>query len=165
MPFRPLSKASNNQGSKQFPCNANKQCHFCKNKGHIQSECRKKKWAEANKIKPKSDNYQNNKSYNIDSNSKYNTSPQSSRGNVDNKTFIRCNYCNIKGHGIAECRHRQKEEYDNAGSGTIWCRYCKCAGHTIDVCKKRINKEQAGGDKFLGNRGYIRLHSKSKEVL
>ena len=72
---------------------------------------------------------------------------------MDNKTFIRCSYCNIKGHGIAECRFRQKEEYNKAGAGTIWCRYCKCAGHTIDACKKRMYKEQVGGDKFLGNRG------------
>ena len=54
---------------------------------------------------------------------------------------------------IAECRFRQKAEYNGAGSVNIWCRYCRCAGHTIDVCKKRINKDQAGGDKFLGNSG------------
>ena len=47
-----VPKSSNNQGGKQFNSNANKQCHFCKNKGHIQSECREKKWAEANKSKP-----------------------------------------------------------------------------------------------------------------
>ena len=99
---------SSKQGGKQSSSNSTKQCHYCKIKGHIQSECRKKKWAEANKTNPKSDNHQNNKSYNSDSNFKYNPSPQSSQGNVDNKTFIRCTYCNIKGHGIAECRFRQK---------------------------------------------------------
>ena len=61
---------------------------------------------------------------------------------------MRCNFCNIKGHGIANCRHRQKEEYNNAGnqgSGTIWCKYCKCAGHSIALSKTRINKLSQGG--------------------
>ena len=58
---------------------------------------------------------------------------------------MRCNFCNIKGHTIAICRFRQKEEYPNAGNNsnynTVSCKYCKCAGHTIAVCKKRIWKE------------------------
>ena len=70
-----VPKSSNNQGGKQFNSNANKQYHFCKNKEHIQSECRKKKWAEANKSKPKPDNYQ--KSYNNDNNFEYNPNPLS----------------------------------------------------------------------------------------
>ena len=37
-----VPKSSTNQGGKQSNSNATKQCHFCKIKGHIQSECRKK---------------------------------------------------------------------------------------------------------------------------
>ena len=54
------TNTGNNQGNKQISnTNANKQCHYCKNKGHIIAECRKKIWADANNKNPK-DNYQNN---------------------------------------------------------------------------------------------------------
>ena len=108
-------------------------------------------WAESNNKNSKN-NYQNNRNYNNGNNFKYN--PNQNKGNGDNKDNIRCNFCNIKGHTIATCRHRQKEEYLNAGNGganTSWCKYCKCAGHTIAVCKKRIYKESQGGSNSNNN--------------
>ena len=141
------SNSGNNQSNKQKSNpNAGKQCNYCHNKGHIIAECRKKLWAEANNKNSKN-NYQNNKNYNNGNNFKYN--PNQNKGNDGNKDNIRCSFCNIKGHTIATCRHRQKEEYQNAGNGganTSWCKYCKCAGHTIAVCKKRIYKESQGGN-------------------
>ena len=70
-----VPKSSNNQGGKQSNSNATKQCHFCKIEGHIQSECRKKKWVEVNKSKSKPNSYQ--KSYSNDSNFRYNPNLQS----------------------------------------------------------------------------------------
>ena len=144
---------SSKQGGKQSSSNSTKQCHYCKIKGHIQSECRKKKYAEANKSVSKPDSYQ--KSYSNDSSFKFSPNLQSSQGIGDNKPFMRCSFCNIKGHLVAECRFKQKAEYNNNG-GTLFkvCKYCKCAGHLIEECKKRMYKEQNwNGDKFLGQIG------------
>ena len=102
------TNSGNNQGNKQGSNpNSNKQCHYCKNKGHIIAECRKKIWAEANNKIPKN-NYQNNKNYTNESSFKYNPSSPTSGSNGDNKTIMRCNFCNIKCHGIANCRLRQR---------------------------------------------------------
>ena len=141
------SNSGDNQSKKQNP-NAGKQCNYCHNKGHIITECRKKKWAEENN-KSSKNNYQNNKNYNNGNNFKYNPNHNKGYQNRGNKDNIRCSFCNIKGHTIGTCRHRQKEEYQNTGNGganTSWCKYCKCAGHTIAVCKKRMYKESQGGN-------------------
>ena len=137
------SDSGGNSGNKQSNSpNANKTCNYCHNKGHIISECQKKVWAEANN-KSSKNNYQSNKNYNNGSNFKYN--PQQNKGTSGNKDNIRCNFCNIKGHVIANCRHRQKEAYQNAGN-VERCNYCKCAGHNISVCRKRIYKESHSGN-------------------
>ena len=116
------------------------------------SECRKKKWAESNNISSKN-NYQNNKDYNNGNNFKYN--PNQNKGYSGNRDNLRCNFCNIKGHTIATCRHRQKQSYLNEGNfdaSVSWCKYCKCTGHTISVCKKRIFKEsQSVSNSNFGN--------------
>ena len=142
-------KSSNGQGGKQNSNKSSKQCYYCNKSGHIKSECRKKKYDDNNKTKVSSDSSQGNKSYSNysnNSNFKYNTSVQPSQTNVVNKTAVRCSYCNIKGHMIAECRFRQKAEYNGAGSVAVWCRYCRCAGHSIDVCKKRTYKDQVAAN-------------------
>ena len=143
-----IPKASK-QGGKQSSSNSTKQCYYCKKNGHIQSQCRKKQFDEANKTVSKSDNYQ--KSYGNDSSFKYNPKVQYSQSNKD----VRCTFCNIKGHKVVECRFKQKAEY-NTNGGTLFkfCRYCKCAGHIIEECKKKMWKEQNGnGDKNQGQTG------------
>ena len=123
------------------PAHANFTCSFCKNKGHIQKDCRKKKYAESQGAVPKN-NAQTNKSKNNDSNFKFN--PKQNAGNKNNSNDIRCSYCGLKGHIIATCRHRQKAAYqsNNTVPDAPFCKYCKGYGHLISVCKKRIEMEE-----------------------
>ena len=136
------SGSGGNPVNKKNNPDANKTCNYCHNKGHTSAICRKKAWAESIGRNPKS-NYQNNKNSANGNNFKYN--PQQNKGSGGNKDNIRCNFCNIKGHMIANCRFRQKEAYQNSGNVERY-NYCKCVGHHISVCKKRLYKESQSGN-------------------
>ena len=117
---------------KQSSNNSIKQCYCCSENRHIHSEYRNRKCDVVNKTVSNAHTHaSNNDSF------KYN--PYSSQRG------LRCFFCNIKNHRIAECRFKQKAEY-NSNGGIIFkfCRYCKCAGHVIEHCKKRMFKEQIG---------------------
>ena len=117
---------------KQSSNNSIKQCYCCSKNRHIHSEYRNRKCDVVNKTVSNAHTHaSNNNSF------KYN--PYSSQRG------LRCFFCNIKNHRIAECRFKQKAEY-NSNGGIIFkfCRYCKCAGHVIEHCRKRMFKEQIG---------------------
>ena len=123
------------------PAHANLTCSFCKNRGHIQKDCRKKKYAESQGATPKN-NVQSNKNKSNDSTFKFN--PKQNNYSKNNSSEVRCNYCGYKGHMIATCRHRQKAAYqsNNTIPDAPFCKYCKRYGHLISICKKRIEMEE-----------------------
>ena len=126
---------------KQSSNNSIKQCYYCSKNGHIQSEYRKKKFDEANKTVSNAHTHASN-----DSSVKYNPKVQYSQRSRD----MRCFFCNIKNHRIAECRFYN----GNGGTRFKFCRYCKCAGHVIEQCRKKMLKEQNGNrDKLHGQPG------------
>ena len=120
---------------KKTSSNATKQCYYCSKNGHIQAECRKKKFDESNKTVAISENYQNSYSN-------------------DRRSNFQCSFCGKYGHTEDRCRHRinaaasanftggntAKDVMANAG--IPWCNYCRAAGHLISVCRKRIYSEQ-----------------------
>ena len=108
--------------------------------GHIQSDCRKKKFADSFGVRSKN-NFQSNKNGNYDKNFKYNAKQNYSQNSGKE---VRCNYCGYRGHVIATCRHRQKQEYQNQGAvpDAPFCKYCKSYCHLIGSCKKRIDMEE-----------------------
>ena len=127
---------------KQSSNNSIKQCYCCSENRHIHSEYRNRKCDVVNKNVSNAHTHASN-----NNNFKYN--PYSSQRG------LRCFFCNIKNHRIAECRFKQKAEY-NSNGGTIFkfCRYCKCAGHVIEQCRKRMFKEQIGNrDTLYGQPG------------
>ena len=130
-------------GGKTFnnPAHANFTCTFCNIRGHVQKDCKKRKYAESQGALPKN-NVQSNKGKNNDSNFKFN--PKQNSNNRNNGSEIRCTYCGLKGHMIATCRHRQKAAYqsNNTISDVPFCKYCKGYGHLITICRKRIEMEQ-----------------------
>ena len=144
---------------KQSSNNSIKQCYCCSENRHIHSEYRNRKCDVVNKTVSNAHTHaSNNDSF------KYN--PYSSQRG------LRCFFCNIKNHRIAECRFKQKAEY-NSNGGTIFkfCRYCKCAGHVIEQCRKRMFKEQIGNRDTLhgqpGTSNYkpnLRKCSKCQEI-
>ena len=131
-------QSANNQADTNK--NKDKTCHYCKNRGHISSECRKKARAELANNDTKNGN-QSSKKSNNGKNFEYN--PNYKSKNNGNKQNLRCNFCNLVGHTIAECHNRQKQDYNNqsANNSNMFCKYCKCSGHLIAVCKKRIYVE------------------------
>ena len=103
--------------------------------GHIQAECRKKKFDESNKTISFSENYQNSYSN-------------------DRRSNFQCSFCGKYGHTEDRCRHRINAAASAnftggntakdimANAGIPWCNYCRAAGHLIGVCRKRIYSEQ-----------------------
>ena len=111
-----------------------------KKNGHIQSECRKKKFDEANKAVSNSDNYQ--KSYSNDSRSNFQCSFCGKTGHTEDRCYHRINaaaYANFTGSNTAN------DVMANSGAGAgnaPWCRYCRAAGHLIGDCVRRMHSEQ-----------------------
>ena len=148
---------------KQSSNNSIKQCYCCSENRHSHSEYREKKCEVVNKTVSNAHTHaSNNNSFKYNPKVQYS---QRSRG-------MRCFFCNIKNHRIAECRFKQKAEY-NSNGGTIFkfCRYCKCAGHVIEQCRKKMLKEQNGNrDTLYGQPGTsnykpnLRKCSKCQEI-
>ena len=128
----------NNQGAKnKSNPNIGKTCNYCHNLNHIESECKKKK-------RKQQSGYENLTEYNKDNNFLY--KPNQNNPNSESRSSTRCNYCNYMGHTIANCRFRQKNEYQNNSANnnysSFFCRYCKHAGHLIQDCRKRMWNEE-----------------------
>ena len=148
---------------KQSSNNSIKQCYCCSENRHIHSEYRNRKCDVVNKTVSNAHTHaSNNNSFKYNPKVQYS---QRSRG-------MRCFFCNIKNHRIAECRFKQKAEY-NSNGGIIFkfCTYCKCAGHVIEQCRKRMFKEQIGNRDTLhgqpGTSNYkpnLRKCSKCQEI-
>ena len=89
------SDKNNNQGNKQNSNrSAGKTCNYCHNLNHVESECRKKQYAESNSInkqKEQQSGYESHTEYNNDNNFKHLLGVASTEFPLSDRRCFRCN--------------------------------------------------------------------------